>query len=72
MEHLPCYNPKACCGDDCFKLWDEDEPCWGDVEVIDEQCTEDYSDCWWIHACQGHKDSDFPLSKYLKKEINNE
>lgn len=23
--------------------------------MIEEECTEDYSDCWWIHACQGHK-----------------
>lgn len=27
---------------------------WGQTTVIDEFCTEDYSDCYWIHACEGH------------------
>jgi hypothetical protein len=54
----PSYNPKACCGSDCYSMYSAtpEEPCWGDVEAIDEQCTEDYEDCWWIHGCQGHKD----------------
>jgi hypothetical protein len=50
------YNPKACCNSDCYALdcnKNQDEPCWGDVEVIDEIV---YDDDWsWIHACQGHK-----------------
>jgi hypothetical protein len=50
------YNAAACCGDNCSydHLSTEDEPCWGGVEVVGEDCTADYSDCWWYHACQGH------------------
>ena len=49
------YDPQACCGAECYMLGCIDnQPCWGNVEAIDEQCTEDYSDCWWVHACQGH------------------
>lgn len=61
-EHKsPSYNPKACCWADCFKFYSntKDDPCWGDVEVVGEECTADYEDCWWIHACQGHKDIDY-------------
>lgn len=44
-----------CCGADCWaEHWLEEYggPCWGDVEVIDEEYTDD--DYWWIHACEGH------------------
>lgn len=57
MEHYSkSYNPSACCGNDCTYdyLSTEEKPCWGDVEVVGEECNSDYSDCWWIHACQGH------------------
>lgn len=47
------YNPKACCNSPC-DLEDDETPCWGDVDVIDEQYTQDYSDYWWIHSCEGH------------------
>lgn len=29
-------------------------PCWGQVEVIDEDYTDE--DHWWIHGCEGHRD----------------
>lgn len=49
------YNIDACCGADCYYLsLIGDDPCWGDVKVIEAAYTED--DHWWIHACQGHKD----------------
>jgi hypothetical protein len=51
---LPSYKPADCRGDDCHSGWDKDKPCWGQTTVIDEFCTEDYSDCYWIHACEGH------------------
>lgn len=48
----PSYRPAECCNAECPHDR-EDEPCWGEVEVIDEHYTED--DSWWVHACQGHK-----------------
>jgi hypothetical protein len=60
-DQSPSYNPKACCGSECY-LWGdaEDRPCWGDVEVVGEVYMEaepeEDSEYWWIHACQGHKD----------------
>lgn len=61
----PSYDPYACCGSDCFFFWSstKEDPCWGEVEVIGEECTDDYSDCWWIHACQGHKDMYYTYDK---------
>ena len=53
------YNPKACCGDDCYfdHYSTEAEPCWGNVEVIDEISSE--NDWWWVHACRGHINYDW-------------
>jgi hypothetical protein len=52
------YKVSECCGADCDLLGcRENEPCWGEVDVVDECCTEDYSDCWWVHACEGHRDT---------------
>ncbi len=43
-----------CCGADCYaEDMYEPEPCWGDVECIDEIYSDD--DYTWIHACEGHK-----------------
>jgi hypothetical protein len=33
-------------------LAEDEMPCWGNVEVIDEEY--DGEDCYWIHACEGH------------------
>ena len=40
-----------CCGLAC--VWGTpEEPCWGDVIVVDE---EDRGDYWeYVHACEGH------------------
>lgn len=49
------YNPDACCGNDCWAFpGNENEPCWGDVRVVDEEYTDDGEDYWWIHECEGH------------------
>lgn len=64
MESHPCYNPEACCGKDCYALYNEDEPCWGDVYVEDEEWTED--DYYWVHACEGHLGT-YPTGKYTPK-----
>lgn len=54
-HHSSSYNPAACCKTDCWKFDSNspDDPCWGDVDVIDEEGGEDW---YWIHSCQGHKD----------------
>lgn len=49
------YNPHSCCGADCNNLGDNpEEPCWGDVEVVDEIYDEDIEDYSCLHMCQGH------------------
>jgi len=78
------YNPKACCGDDCyyFNIGDEKKygECWGDVEVVGEECY-DYGDDnidWnWVHSCQAHKDMydnqwESDSVKYYIKEPEND
>jgi hypothetical protein len=50
-----CDIQKAwCCGGTCFaqETHETNEPCWGEVEVVDEEYNGD--DYWWIHACEGH------------------
>lgn len=57
-EQHESYRPGACCGDDCWAIYRDDEPCWGDVEVIDEVvCGSDWA---WVHGCQGHLDQEKP------------
>lgn len=56
MQESKSYNPDACCGDACYKLGDNpNQPCWGNVAVIDEVELED-GDYAWVHACRGHED----------------
>jgi hypothetical protein len=31
-----------------------EEPCWGQTSITDEECTEDYSDCWVYTQCEAH------------------
>jgi hypothetical protein len=58
----PSYNPNACCGDHCYEFYagveaqDGADPCWGDVEAIDEYLDGD-DGFIWIHACRGHRDT---------------
>lgn len=50
---------ERCCGAECFLENDKEAqvkmPCWGQVWATDEICNEDYSDCYWLHACEGHQ-----------------
>jgi len=42
-----------CCGCRC-PFGTKEEPCWGDVNVVDE--TPDGEGGWdWVHACEGHQ-----------------
>jgi len=53
LAALASYNPKACCGDNCFALgYNPVEPCWGDVSVTEEEVST--NEAWWIHECKGH------------------
>lgn len=53
MTHRsPSYRSSECCNADCH-LGTVTEPCWGEVEVVDEEYDE--QDYYWVHACQGHK-----------------
>ena len=58
MFKSPSYE-KVCCNADCWfeDYSTEDQPCWGKVEAIDEDYSED--DWTWIHACKGHKGFDY-------------
>lgn len=57
---------KTCqgCDADCPHDSDE-EPCWGEVKVIDEIYTDD--DYYWVHCCEGHEDIWDKNGKYKKK-----
>lgn len=54
MSKSASYKQADCCrGVDCVLLDAyDDQPCWGQVTVVDEDYTED--DWWWVHACEGH------------------
>jgi hypothetical protein len=46
------YRTAQCCyGANCIYFFDEDEnePCWGQVDVVDETDEGD-----WVHVCEGH------------------
>lgn len=45
--------PVVCdhCGASCMYAGLADEPCWGEVDVLEES---DDFDWTWIHFCQGH------------------
>ena len=50
------YDPDSCCGEDCeFYGKNPKEPCWGQVNVVDEIEIGD-GDYKWIHECEGHDD----------------
>lgn len=58
MSTASTYRPCGHCGCDCDNLdWQDNEPCWGEVTVVDEDTWEDESghpDSAWVHACKGH------------------
>lgn len=42
------------CGSDCMSIDKSEEPCWGEVNAIDEI---NLGDDWgWVHGCKGHTD----------------
>lgn len=53
-EPSPSYRQADCCSTtDCNYLSTPNQPCWGQVE-----CVEDYfenDDHYWVHACEGHR-----------------
>ena len=55
---LSCYKIHACCGTHCDLFGvNPDEPCWGDVNVIEEIYDEEGESHQWIHRCKGHEDT---------------
>ena len=58
------------CGDDCGMLnMNKDEPCYGQVDVVDE--VEIGKDDWmWVHMCEGHAACKCHYGKYKPKSIN--
>jgi len=59
-----CY-----CGAPC-DFEKEDEPCWGDINAVDEVYDDDgYYE--WIHACEGHRQCSMggPYIQYIKLDI---
>ncbi len=45
-----------CCGQDCFRFYDENpaEPCWGGVSCVDEYWDEENNDIYRTATCEGH------------------
>ncbi len=66
---LPSYKQADCCVNcdcDCDYLnWYDNEPCWGQVTVVDEIYSDD--DSWWIHACEGHAERN-DGGKYIESQ----
>lgn len=55
--HLPSYRPVHDGHDHhCYHGNEPGEPCYGQVRLTDEECLEDYSDCWDIYQCEAHVD----------------
>jgi len=50
------YNPKNCCGADCWALGQDKGQCWGNVEVIDSMGDDPDGGEFWVHACRGHEE----------------
>ena len=48
---MPKAELPSCCGSDCGWADTEGEPCWGEIDVIEE-----VFDGVWVHACTGHHD----------------
>ena len=71
-QHSKSYNPKSCCGGHCFRYGSgDDEPCWGDVEVIDNLYDDENEE--WLHSCKGHINM-YPEwstydGKYIKEDV---
>lgn len=64
------YNPNYCCGTDCNLYGrNENESCWGDVDVVDEVLNYE-GDYEWIHACQGHWEVLQGYGKYKEENVN--
>jgi len=65
------YKKATCCGDDCIYLGNNsNEECWGQVEVVDEEYTEYYSDYWFqVHVCEGHRRDAHEGGKYIPKPV---
>lgn len=65
MNASPSYGRgHRCCSDDCLYLdWEENEPCWGKIVVVDEILAGE-NDYMWIHECEGHYGSYYDGAKY--------
>ena len=69
MTALPPVVPCAC-GDACAREdWDDAEPCYGTVEVIDEEYGDGEEDgqSWhtWVHGCEGHRELHGPYKPFV-------
>lgn len=65
------YKEADCCGADCVYLGlNDDQPCWGEVEVVDsfygDSEEEDYIE-EYIHVCEGHYDMYGGFGSYKPK-----
>lgn len=49
---LPSYKPDGRCH--CW-FSQPGEPCWGRVEITDEFCNEDYTECEVVYTCEAHE-----------------
>jgi hypothetical protein len=61
-SYRPCNA--AGCHEDCNMDWPAnlDQPCWGQVEVIDRY--EDDDGGGYLHGCKGHEDTCMPGDMY--------
>jgi hypothetical protein len=65
MSESVTYIKAQCCNEDCYAI-DNEEPCWGDTQAIDEEYYGD-DDYYWVHACEGHQDK-YHGGDYIEEE----
>jgi hypothetical protein len=63
------YKESKCCKSDCDYESDlENEPCWGEVQVVGEQGGQEEGDWNWVHACEGHNET-IDGGKYILENV---
>jgi len=56
-EHTAPSYKRCCVGGECDFKSTPEQPCWGEVNAVDEIEGGD-GEYWWVHACQGHSMGD--------------
>lgn len=66
---LNCYKQATCCSgiDCCFLGENPEQPCWGQVKVVDNEYDGDGGEIY-IHCCEGHEGMTMG-GEYIEKPV---